>query len=139
MRGRRSAPGGLHALCTVLGAVAVLLPSGTVGTAGTALAAENGYAYAPDARQADAADSPADAVRLEPGTSYTSSLPRSGTVYFRLDLDATSNAYVSVTAVPGAGARSPPPTASGYRCGTPRAGPARWTAPPSAPPAAPGP
>ncbi len=46
---------------------------------------------------------PSDAVPLEPGVTYRSSLPRDGTLYYRLDLDAASDAYVAVTAVPGTG------------------------------------
>ncbi|MFI9611139.1 hypothetical protein ACIHCM_05500 [Streptomyces sp. NPDC052023] len=41
-----------------------------------------------------------DAARLEPGSTYRSTLPGNGEAYYRLVLDATSNAYVSATAVP---------------------------------------
>ncbi|QOV47656.1 hypothetical protein IPT68_18495 [Streptomyces chromofuscus] len=59
------------------------------------------FAFAEDARTVPAAVGTADAVRLEPGETYRSSLPAGGTAYYRLVLDATSNAYVSATAVPG--------------------------------------
>nr|BFD83822.1 hypothetical protein StreXyl84_32230 [Streptomyces sp. Xyl84] len=45
----------------------------------------------------------ADAGRLEPGRTHRGSLPRNGRLSYRLDLDATSTAYVSATALPGAG------------------------------------
>lgn len=44
-----------------------------------------------------------DAGRLEPGRTRRASLPRDGRLSYRLDLDATSTAYVSATALPGAG------------------------------------
>ncbi|CAL9504891.1 hypothetical protein SUDANB126_03516 [Streptomyces sp. enrichment culture] len=72
-------------------------PRSASGTAGGA------YAFADGAQRADGAASTADAVRLRAGRTYRSSLPASGKVYYRLELDATSNTYVSVTAVPPAG------------------------------------
>ncbi|MEU9166915.1 hypothetical protein AB0D34_03770 [Streptomyces sp. NPDC048420] len=44
--------------------------------------------------------STADAERLESGTTYRSSLPSEGKVYYRLQLDGTSTVYVAATAVP---------------------------------------
>lgn len=89
-------------MVTALAAATALLPGGT------ALAADEPaglpYAFAEGARRIEGAVGTADAVLLEPGTPYRSSLPRSGTVHFRLELDAASNAYVSVTAVPAAAA-----------------------------------
>ncbi|MGW1539495.1 hypothetical protein ACWCPM_04290 [Streptomyces sp. NPDC002309] len=58
------------------------------------------FAFAEDARPVSAAAGTTDAVRLEPGHTYRSTLPSSGEAYYRLVLDATSNAYVSATAVP---------------------------------------
>jgi hypothetical protein len=52
----------------------------------------------------DGAQGTTDAERLEAGRTYRSSLPRDAKLYYSLDLDAASNAYVSVTAVPRAGA-----------------------------------
>ncbi|PZG87546.1 hypothetical protein C1I97_32645 [Streptomyces sp. NTH33] len=61
------------------------------------------YAFTDDAPSVAGATSTTDAERLEPGRTYKSSLPRNGKLYYRLDLDATSTAYVSATAVPAAG------------------------------------
>ncbi|MFJ4619581.1 hypothetical protein [Streptomyces sp. NPDC088812] len=63
-----------------------------------------GYGFDDDARSAEAAKGTGDAVRLYPGTTYRSSLTGRGKAYYRLELDATSNTYVSVTAVPRPGA-----------------------------------
>ncbi|MFF3334295.1 hypothetical protein ACFYWX_32905 [Streptomyces sp. NPDC002888] len=61
------------------------------------------YAFADDVRSVEGATSTTDAERLEPGSTYRSTLPGSGKIYYRLELDATSNAYVSATAVPRPG------------------------------------
>ncbi|MFJ8634975.1 hypothetical protein [Streptomyces sp. NPDC093568] len=75
------------------------LPDGPAQAAGT----PGPYAYAPDARSVTGTASTADAVSLTPGTTYKSSVPSEGAVHYRLDLDAVSDAYVSVTAVPPLG------------------------------------
>lgn len=73
--------------------------SGEAGSAG-----EPGtYAFAGDARRVDGAVSPADAVELAPGRSYRSTLPATGTVHYRLELDDTTNLYASATVVPPPG------------------------------------
>ncbi|MBD0841091.1 hypothetical protein [Streptomyces sp. TRM68416] len=79
---------------------AVALP----GRPAVAEDAPSPYAFAPDARSVAAATGAADAARLEAGRTYKSSLPVTGDTYYRLDLDATSNAYVSATAIPPADA-----------------------------------
>ena len=98
--GRRTVRGAVVAavLCAAMGAV---LP----GPAG-AVAAPDAYTYdfAEGARTVEGAASTTDAVGLEPGGTYRSALPVNGRLYFRLALDATSNAYVSATAVPRQGA-----------------------------------
>nr|WP_230885507.1 hypothetical protein [Streptomyces spinoverrucosus] len=63
-------------------------------------ASASSYAFSEDARPVPAATGTTDAVRLEPGRTYRSTLPAGGKAYYRLVLDATSNAYVSATAVP---------------------------------------
>ncbi|MEU6684329.1 hypothetical protein [Streptomyces sp. NPDC046832] len=68
--------------------------------AGRASGTPSPYAYADGARSIEGATSTGDAALLEPGEAYKSALPGRGRVSYRLDLDATSNAYVSVTAVP---------------------------------------
>ncbi|WP_323375935.1 hypothetical protein [Streptomyces sp. RB17] len=100
-------------MTAVLCAVAAM-PGGTAaggeqGTySGVNAAASSGaspgtYAFAPDARSVTGAAGTADAPRLEAGRTYRSSLPGNGKLYYRLDLDATSDAYGSVTAIPRAG------------------------------------
>ncbi|WP_344600597.1 hypothetical protein [Streptomyces glaucus] len=104
--GRRPAVARVPAALRRLGVVAAVLcttavlPGQAARAAGTA---SGGYAFAEDARRVDGSGSTADAVRLEPGATYRSSLPRSGKVYYRLELDAARSAYVSVTAVPRPG------------------------------------
>ncbi|MGC9536938.1 hypothetical protein [Streptomyces sp. UG1] len=86
--------------------IAALLLCTTAALAdGPALAAgtPGPYAFAPDARTVTGATSTADAVPLAPGTTYKSSLPGEGEIHYRLDLDDTSDAYVSVIAVPPPG------------------------------------
>ncbi|MFG3549138.1 hypothetical protein [Streptomyces sp. NPDC047725] len=96
--GRPSVPVRLAAVSAVLGVTAVL-PGGAALAAGT----QGGYTFADDARRIDGASGTAGAALLEPGTAYRGSLPRNGTVHYRLELDAASDTYVSVTAVPRAG------------------------------------
>ncbi|MFF4832408.1 hypothetical protein [Streptomyces sp. NPDC001315] len=74
--------------------------SASAGSASASSASASGYAFAADARTVTGATSTADAARLDPGETYRSTLPRSGKVYYRLELDATSSAYASATAVP---------------------------------------
>lgn len=69
-----------------------------LGSAG----ASTGYDFAGDAVRIAGARASADAEPLEAGATYRSTLPRSGVLYYRLELDDASDAYVSVTAVPGA-------------------------------------
>ncbi|MBW8793058.1 MAG: hypothetical protein JF597_05550 [Streptomyces sp.] len=76
-------------------ALTALLPSASAAADGG-----SGYAFAPDARTVTGAASTTDAVPLEPGTTYRSTLPDKGELYFRLELAAATTAYVPVTAVP---------------------------------------
>nr|WP_240634721.1 hypothetical protein [Streptomyces dengpaensis] len=62
------------------------------------------YAFAEDATTVKGTTDTTGSVRLDPGKAYKSSIRRDGKLYYRLELDATSNAYVSVTAVPRPGA-----------------------------------
>ncbi|MET8247435.1 hypothetical protein ABZV31_25245 [Streptomyces sp. NPDC005202] len=99
-RGRRPSYAVVRA--TVAAAVLCLAAAGpgqTAVAAGTPVP----YVFADGARSVTGATSATDAVRLEPGRTYRSSLSRNGKVYYRLDLDTTSTAYVSATAVPPAG------------------------------------
>ncbi|WP_308402744.1 hypothetical protein [Streptomyces sp. AC550_RSS872] len=81
-------------LCTT-----AALPGGPALAAGT----PSPYAFAPEARFVPGATGTADAAPLTPGRTYRSSLPSDGGVYYSLELDAASDAYVSATAVPAAG------------------------------------
>ncbi|MFI7348992.1 hypothetical protein ACIBSR_22340 [Streptomyces sp. NPDC049936] len=78
-------------------ATAVALPGGAAFAAGDA----PGYAFADGAPRVEGTNAASDAAALTAGATYRSSLPRDGTLYYRLGLDAASDAYVSVTAVPG--------------------------------------
>ncbi|MFE2352858.1 hypothetical protein [Streptomyces parvulus] len=87
-------------------AVAIAVPTAVVlpGAAPARAAGDvPGYAFADGARRIAGAGRTSDAVLLDAGATYRSSLPRNGTLHYRLDLDAASDAYVSVTAVPGSG------------------------------------
>ncbi|MFJ6085574.1 hypothetical protein ACIQI8_29700 [Streptomyces sp. NPDC092369] len=79
----------------------VTSPSATTSASGSASPLD--YAFAPGALPVDGASGTADAPLVAPGKTYRSSLPESAKVYYRLDLDDSSNAYVSVTAVPRTG------------------------------------
>ncbi|WP_326721929.1 hypothetical protein OHT59_23330 [Streptomyces sp. NBC_00243] len=61
------------------------------------------YAFAEDAIPVEGTADTTNSVRLDPGKAYKSSIQRDGKLYYRLQLDATSNAYVSATAIPRAG------------------------------------
>ncbi|MEU0028633.1 hypothetical protein [Streptomyces sp. NPDC006335] len=76
-------------------------PSSSVSpSSASSSATASTYAFAEDASSVTGAKDTADAERLEPGTTYRSSLPSDGKVYYRLVLDATSTVYVAATAVP---------------------------------------
>ncbi|WP_405885625.1 hypothetical protein OG747_22195 [Streptomyces sp. NBC_01384] len=77
--------------------------TGTTGTTGTGTSTPKPYAFAKDATTVEGTTDTTNAVRLAPGRTYRSSLGRDGKLYYRLELDATSNAYVSATAVPRPG------------------------------------
>ncbi|WP_326580594.1 hypothetical protein OG889_22165 [Streptomyces sp. NBC_00481] len=62
------------------------------------------YSYAEGATTVEGATSSTGAVRLAAGETYRSSIGPGGKLYYRLDLGAAANAYVSATAVPAAGA-----------------------------------
>lgn len=108
-RGRPSARARVAAVTAVLcTAAAAPWPTAAAAAAVTpstdVSAATSSYAFAEDAQPVDGVKGTANAVLLEAGGTYRSSLPRGAKVYYRLDLDATSNAYVSVTAIPRADA-----------------------------------
>ncbi|KQX62608.1 hypothetical protein ASD48_27610 [Streptomyces sp. Root1310] len=85
---------------------AVLCVSSAVLPVRVAVAAPDvpSYAFADDVRSAPATTGTTGAARLEPGATYRSSLQDEDKAYYRLELDGTSDVYVSVTAIPRAGA-----------------------------------
>ncbi|MGV9319611.1 hypothetical protein [Streptomyces sp. NPDC003660] len=63
-----------------------------------------GYAFAPGAESVVGSPDIDGAKSIVAGRTYRSSLPAHGRLYFHLTLDATSNVYVPVTAIPPRGA-----------------------------------
>ncbi|MFD5336280.1 hypothetical protein [Streptomyces hawaiiensis] len=101
-RGRPAVAVRVGAAAVMLGATAAVVP-GQAAAAGEASGTPGPYAFADGAQSVEGARSTGDAAALKPGGAYKSSLPSSGKVSYRLELDAASNAYVSVTAVPSPG------------------------------------
>ncbi|MYR57782.1 hypothetical protein GTY54_16600, partial [Streptomyces sp. SID625] len=91
-------PVAVAVVAAVLGLVAAVAAPGAFA-AGTPAP----YVFADGARSVAGATSTGGAPRLEPGRAYRSALPGGGRLYYRLDLDAATTAYVSATAVPGPG------------------------------------
>ncbi|MFI8188488.1 hypothetical protein ACIF8T_06755 [Streptomyces sp. NPDC085946] len=100
-RGRPPAGVRLGAAAVLLGTAAVLpgQPAEAAAAARTPEAAD--YAFAEGAQRIEGARGTDEAALLEAGRTYRSSLPPTGAVYYRLELDDVSNTYVSATAVPG--------------------------------------
>ncbi|MEV5971892.1 hypothetical protein [Streptomyces sp. NPDC051921] len=95
---------------TAGGRAAGLLAATVCGAAllpGAAWAAGDGAGYAFDsgARQVKGAVSNLDAEQLKAGQTYRDTIKKDGKLYYRVDLDAKQNAYVSVVAVPKAGGK----------------------------------
>ena len=63
----------------------------------------NPYVFDPEARPSTGAATTSDARRLDAGATYRDSIRPGGTLIYRLDLDAKTNAYVSAVAVPELG------------------------------------
>ncbi|MFI1164912.1 hypothetical protein ACH4UM_15145 [Streptomyces sp. NPDC020801] len=103
-RGRGGRPASVSAAVRGAATAAVLsLAAATAGPSAVAAGTPGPYAFTGGDRAMAGAGTTTDARRLEPGRTYRSSLPRNGHLYYRLDLDAASTAYVSATAVPDAG------------------------------------
>jgi hypothetical protein len=68
-------------------------------------AAPDAYAFDPGAHRVTGATTTADAPLLAAGGTYRDTLERGATLVYRVDLDATSSAYVSAVAVPGSGTK----------------------------------
>lgn len=63
------------------------------------------YTFDPGAKAVTGAEVNTDAVGLEAGSVYRSSIKAGQKLYYRLNLDATANAYVSAVAVPESGGK----------------------------------
>lgn len=75
---------------------------------GQAHAAEVGpasYTFDPAAKTVRGTETNADAAELKSGAVYKSSIKRGQKLYYRLNLDASTNAYVSAVAVPRTGGK----------------------------------
>ncbi|WP_439948471.1 hypothetical protein [Streptomyces sp. BBFR109] len=88
----------LAAATAVLGLLAVV-----AGPQAVAAGSPGAYGFDGGARSVTGAATTADAPLLDAGRTYRSALPHHGKLYYRLQLDAASTAYVSATAVPAAG------------------------------------
>lgn len=74
----------------------------TAGLPGQAMAAgeANPYVFAEEAQKVAGAAGSTDARRLKAGTTYRSSIKPGGKLYYSVDLDGKSGAYISAVAVP---------------------------------------
>ncbi|MGW2885412.1 hypothetical protein ACWDDN_08670 [Streptomyces griseoruber] len=97
--------GGTGRAVVVLRAVVLGVLLGSAVPAPAAVAAPDvpSYVFADDVREARAATGASEAVRLESGATYKSSLEGGRKAYYRLELDAESTTYVAVTAIPRPG------------------------------------
>ncbi|MFJ7957316.1 hypothetical protein ACIQ62_13615 [Streptomyces sp. NPDC096319] len=114
--GRRA--GALIAAAAAMGAVTALPVQARAAEAATTVlparapaaeeaggAAVPGYAFDDAARRIKGAASSLDAKPLTTGLTYRDTLGKNGKVYYRVDLDARRNSYVSVVAVPKPGGK----------------------------------
>ncbi|MET9593434.1 hypothetical protein ABZY45_21280 [Streptomyces sp. NPDC006516] len=63
------------------------------------------YTFDPAAASVQGAESNAEAAELEPGSVYKSSIQAGQKLYYRLELDAATDAYVSAVVVPKTGGK----------------------------------
>ncbi|WP_338671457.1 hypothetical protein V1460_00535 [Streptomyces sp. SCSIO 30461] len=96
----RGRTGVATALCAALCAV-VALPGGSA----QAEEAPGVYTFDSAAKPVRGATVSSNAQLLEAGSVYRDSIKKDAKLYYRLDLDARTNAYVSVVAVPRAGGK----------------------------------
>ncbi|MGQ4387938.1 hypothetical protein [Streptomyces sp. SAS_270] len=98
-RGRRALMAAGAALCA-----AVALPGQTaVAAPASSAPTPRPYAFTEDATTVKGATGTTGAEGLVPGRTYKSAVEKNATLYYGLELDDTSDAYVSVTAVPRPG------------------------------------
>lgn len=99
-RGSRAPAVGRAGAVTVAVALLTGVPGLSAGQQAAAAGAPGAYAFDEGAPRVEGALSTADAVLLEAGRTYRSTLPASGPVHYRLELDGASNVYVAATAAP---------------------------------------
>ncbi|WP_251065927.1 hypothetical protein [Streptomyces sp. ISL-36] len=85
-------------------AAAVCLAAALPGQAWAA--GESPYTFDEAAEQVKGAASSLDAEQLKAGRTYRDAIKKDGKLYYRVDLDAKQNAYVSVVAVPKPGGKA---------------------------------
>ncbi|GAA2999826.1 hypothetical protein JCM13580A_33180 [Streptomyces drozdowiczii] len=90
--------GALAAVAAVFAVAALPGQAYAAGEAGT-------YTFEPDAESVTGAEVSADAVALKPDTVYKSAISGTQKLYYRLNLDAKTNAYVSAVVVPKGGGK----------------------------------
>ncbi|WP_241989710.1 MULTISPECIES: hypothetical protein [unclassified Streptomyces] len=96
MRRRSRVRGALAAVAAVFAVAALPGQVYAAGETGT-------YAFDPDADTVAGEEVSADAVALRPDTVYRSAISGNQKLYYRLNLDAKTNAYVSAVVVPRGG------------------------------------
>ncbi|MFF5975033.1 hypothetical protein ACFY7C_26355 [Streptomyces sp. NPDC012769] len=101
MKRQRGSTGRTAGVLAAAVCAALALPGGA-----WAAGEDGGYAFDGGAQRVKGAVSNLDAERLKAGQSYRDTIRKSGKLYYRVDLDAKQNAYVSVVAVPKAGAKA---------------------------------
>ncbi|MFD7548359.1 hypothetical protein [Streptomyces sp. NPDC059816] len=99
-RGARGVRGALAAGAALCAVAAVSAP-GTAAADGR----PPSYTFDEDAQRVEGALDTTRALRLTPGKTYRSTVPRAGKLYYRLELGARESAYVSATVVPTTGAK----------------------------------
>lgn len=102
--GRRAARRGRCRAAAVVAALSTCVVAGLAGQ-GVAAGTPSPYAFAEGAEEIDGAASNVEGPLLVAGSTYKSSLPRVGQRFYRLELKAKENAYVSATAVPRLGTK----------------------------------
>ncbi|MEU2026330.1 hypothetical protein ABZ565_29885 [Streptomyces sp. NPDC016469] len=83
-----------------LAAVAVVFAVAALPGQAYAAGAPGSYTFDPDAESVGGAEISAEAAKLNPGGAYKSAIRSGQKLYYRLDLDAKTNAYVSAVVVP---------------------------------------
>lgn len=102
----RVASAGAAAMCVAAAVCAVMAAGAVVALPDRSWAAvgePSPYVFDPEARQIAGAATTSDAELLEPGATYRDSIGPGDKLVYRLNLDATTNAYVSAVAVPQLG------------------------------------